>query len=222
MRVERKPKYLQAENGGRDRWLISYADVLTVLLILFIALAAAGAVKQESRPPDPPPSPPAQAAVATPATPSPSREKLIQAERKLQRHGLDLRLEPRGLVITLPQAVLFESGDDRINPSALPVISRIADVLHDADNKIELAGHADTVPIHNKRFRNNWELSAARSLSLLNVLTTRYGIEESRLSVSSFGSYNPKSPNDTPDGRAENRRVEILILDESDPSPVVK
>jgi chemotaxis protein MotB len=222
MRVERKPKYLQADNGGRDRWLISYADVLTVLLILFVAMAAAGTVKQDSRPPDPPPRPPVQATVTPPTTPSPSREKLIQAERKLQQHGLDLRLEPRGLVITLPQAVLFESGDDRINPSALPIISRIVDVLHDADNKIELAGHADTIPIHNKRFRNNWELSAARSLSLLNVLTTEYGIEESRLSVSSYGSYNPKSPNDTPDGRAENRRVEILILDEPDQSSVVK
>jgi len=191
--------------------LISYADVLTVLLILFVAMAAA-------TPDSPPPLRPATPTPITPlqasVSPSPSREKLIQAELRLRKHGLDLRLEPRGLVITLSQAVLFESGEDRVIPSALPVISQIADVLRDSTNKIELVGHADTVPIHNQRFKNNWELSAARSLSLLTLLATRYGIDESRLSVSSHGSYDPKSPNDTANGRAENRRVEILLLDE--------
>jgi chemotaxis protein MotB len=71
------------------------------------------------------------------------------------------------------------------------------------------------VPIHNKRFQSNWELSAARSVNLLELLTKRYGIAESRLSVQSFGSNDPKNSNDTEAGRAENRRVEILLLDES-------
>jgi chemotaxis protein MotB len=169
-------------------------------------------------------SAPAAASVpeSPPAAPSASREQLIQAEHKLERQGLDLRLDPRGLVITLPQAILFESGEDRINPSALSIISQIAAVLHDGGNKVELAGYADTIPIHNKRFKNNWELSAARSLGLLTLLVSRYGIDESRLSVSSYGSQDPKSSNDTADGRAENRRVEILILDEPDQPAVVK
>ncbi len=75
-----------------------------------------------------------------------------------------------------------------------------------------LVGHADTVPIHNRRFNSNWDLAAARSLRLLDLLTTQYEIEESRLSVESHGSYDPKSTNETPDGRATNRRVEIVIL----------
>jgi chemotaxis protein MotB len=99
----------------------------------------------------------------------------------------------------------------------LPVISQIAEVLRDAGNRVELAGHADAIPIHNRRFKNNWELSAARSLSLLELLTSQYGIPESCLSVSSHGSFSPKGSNDTEDGRAENRRVEILILDEPAP-----
>ncbi len=126
-----------------------------------------------------------------------------------------MHLEARGLVISLPQAILFASADDRINRSALPIISEIAAVLRDLDNKVELAGHADSVPIHTQRFKNNWELSSARGLSLLNTLTNDYGIAESRLTVSSHGSYSPKGSNDTPDGRAENRRVEILILDQA-------
>ena len=71
------------------------------------------------------------------------------------------------------------------------------------------------MPIHNRRFNNNWELAAARSLELLDLLTTRYGLAESRFSVASYGSNDPRNPNDTPDGRAGNRRVEILILDET-------
>lgn len=233
----RKPSYLQSERAGRERWLISYTDILTLLLILFVAMAAqtvgqqqAGAVETKAPPQSatiPPAPAPVQTAPSAPAgitagdstltsqpvqPPNPSHEALVRAEARLKEHGLDLHLEARGLVISLPQAILFGSGDDRINRSALPIISEIADVLRELDNKVELAGHADSVPIHNQRFKNNWELSSARGLSLLKTLTDDYGIAESRLTVSSHGSYSPKSSNDTPDGRAENRRVEILIL----------
>jgi len=80
---------------------------------------------------------------------------------------------------------------------------------------VQLVGHADTVPIHNRRFRSNWDLSMARSQMILQLLSTRYGISESRLSIASYGPYRPAAPNDTVDGRASNRRVEIVILDES-------
>jgi len=99
--------------------------------------------------------------------------------------------------------------------SARPIISEIAGAVRDLDNEIELAGHADSIPIHNRRFKNNWELSSARGLSLLKALIKDYGIDESRLSISSHGSFSPRTSNDTADGRAENRRVEILILDQS-------
>lgn len=180
----RKPKYLQSEQSGRERWLISYADVLTVLLILFVAMAAESPGK---------PRPPIPATTPPPTEPSPSRQRLIQAGQRLQQQGLEQRLETRGLLITLPQAVLFESGDDRVNPAALPMISQIAEVLRDSTHKIELAGYADTVPIHNRRFKNNWELSAARSLSLLTLLVSGYGIDESRLSVSSSALTIPRA-----------------------------
>lgn len=191
-----KPKYLQAETGGRERWLISYTDVVTILLILFIAIAAQSLKARV----DPPP-------VVT-------QSKLRGVEEKLRTQGLDLKLESRGLIISLPQAILFQSGDDRLSPSALPVISKIAGVLLEIDNKIALVGHADAIPIHNARFKNNWELSTARSLSLLSLLIVEYRMPESRLSVQSYGTSNPKGPNDTEAGRAENRRVEILILDD--------
>lgn len=234
-----KPKYLQAEHGGqRERWLISYTDLITILLILFAAVAAQGLHSGENSAPHPVPAQktpaahPAPAIAAVPQPPSPPPQQaskqapqdpaLIQADAKLRvlgdklrALGLDSRLEKRGLVISLPQAVLFPSGEDRIMPAAFPMVSEIADVLASVPNKIALVGHADSVPIHNQRFQNNWELSAARSVKLLELLTTHYGIAESRFSVQSDGTNDPRDTNETPAGRAENRRVDILLLDQS-------
>ena len=200
--MARKPGYLTAEPASHHRWLVSYTDIVTVLLILFVAVATQS-LKDH----------PVQAATV----PAPRRDPgppMQQVEQRLQRQGLDLHREPRGLVISLPQAILFASGDDRISPPAFPMVAQIAAVLRDVNNKVVLVGHADAIPIHNQRFKNNWELSAGRSLSLLSMLAERHGIDESRLSIQSFGSYDPRSSNDTAGGRAENRRVEILILDE--------
>jgi chemotaxis protein MotB len=204
--MPRKPAYLQAESASHNRWLISYSDIVTVLLILFVAVAAQS-LRDHS----------VHTAAAMPSL-TESRPVPQQTEQRLQQQGLDLHREPRGLMISVPQAVLFASGDDRISPGAYPMVSQIAAVLRDVNNTVALVGHADAIPIHNQRFKSNWELSAARSLSLLALLASDYGIEESRLSIQSYGSYSPKSSNDTEAGRAENRRVEILILNE----PVVE
>lgn len=214
MKASPKPKYLAAEQSGqRDRWLISYTDLITILLILFVAIAAQGFRSVENGPRL---RPQAKVAKAAPQ-PQPKAQDpaLVQANEKLRQQGVDSHLEKRGLVISLPQAILFPSGEDRVTPTALPIVSQVAEVMMSVPNKVALVGHADSVPIHNKRFRNNWELSSARSLNLLEVLSSRYGIPEERLSVQSYGSNDPKNSNDTEAGRAENRRVEILLLDDS-------
>jgi chemotaxis protein MotB len=213
MKPKPKPKYLESDHGGqRERWLISYTDFVTILLILFVAIAAQG-IHSAAQPPNPPQV--KQTAAKPETKPQDSRLALVGADQKLKEEGLDSHLEKRGLVISLPQAILFPSGEDRVIPSAFPIVSQIAEVLKSVPNKVALVGHADSVPIHNQRFQNNWELSAARSVNLLEVLSTRFGISESRLSVQSYGSNAPKDSNDTETGRAENRRVEILLLDES-------
>jgi chemotaxis protein MotB len=213
-----KPKYLQSEPSGKERWLVSYTDFVTILMILFAAIAAQSFHATPARALETATASPTTSKILPQAQPPAhidSRQALKDADQKLRHQGLDSHMEQRGLVITLPQAILFPSGEDRIMPAALPMLSQIAAVLASVPNKVALVGHADSVPIHNKRFRDNWELSAARGLTLLQLLATSYGIEESRLSVQSFGAYNPKGSNDTPEGRAENRRVEILLLDES-------
>jgi chemotaxis protein MotB len=216
MKPKPKPKYLEAEHGGqRERWLISYTDFITILLILFVAIAAQG--MRSALPPRSPQrkTQPSVNPVQPTLQPPDSRQALVRADEKLRQQGLDSHLEKRGLVISLPQAILFPSGQDHVTPAALPIVSQIAEVLASVPNKVALVGHADSIPIHNQRFHSNWELSAARSVNLLEVLSSRYGISESRLSVQSYGSNDPKDSNDTEAGRAENRRVEILLLDES-------
>jgi len=194
-----KPKYLDSDNGVvRDRWLVSYTDVVTILLILFVCIAAES---MKARVPPPPKIDP--------------RPTLLEAERKLKRPGVDLHQEARGLVISHPQSILFASGDDDVRPQAFPALSQIAAVLLESNNKVVLVGHADATPIHTRRFSSNWQLSTARSLRLLALLSTKYGIPETRLSIQGYGSNNPLGPNDTEAGRAANRRVEILILAEN-------
>lgn len=213
------PRYFRSSRDGRERWLVSYTDILTLLLILFIAMAAQAIGQSQARAgaqkaaPEIIPQVSLKTPSAEPAPPEPDRnEPLARTADRLREQGLDATLEPRGLLISLPQPVLFASGDDRISPSAKPIIAEIASALQESDNRVELAGHADSIPIHNRRFKNNWELSAARGLSLLRVLTSEYGIDESRLTVASYGAFRPKDSNETADGRAVNRRVEILML----------
>ena len=125
-----KPKYLNSDNGVlRDRWLVSYADVVTILLILFVSIAAES---MKARVPPPPKIDP--------------RPVLLEAERKLKRPGVDTHQDARGLVISLPQSILFAPGTDEVEPQALPTLSQIAAVLHESDNKVVLVGHADSRP----------------------------------------------------------------------------
>jgi chemotaxis protein MotB len=197
-----KPAYLQSETTGRDRWTVSYLDVLTILLIFFIAAAAKMPMiaKTEAHP------------KSTRAEVEKKTSQLAGAREMLAGLGIDARMEDRGLVVSLPQTILFASGDDRISESAIPLIEKIADVIQAMPNQVILCGHADSNPIHSRRFRSNWELSAARGLRLLEMLSEKYGIDESRLSVSSDGANRPVASNGTPDGRASNRRVEIVIV----------
>ncbi|MDP8988981.1 MAG: flagellar motor protein MotB [Acidobacteriota bacterium] len=207
-----KPAYYQNQHSGRDRWMVSYLDVLTILLILFVAMAAQTLQNSQKKP-----APLAAVASLEPAAKVPVIEgpsaAMTAIQQDLEKSNLDVQVDSRGVVISLPQALLFQSGADKINADALPTVKMIGDVLNKIPNNVSLVGHADATPIHNRHFTNNWELAAARGLRLLELLSSRYGIEESRLSVASFGSYDPKNSNDTPDGRASNRRVEIVILD---------
>lgn len=222
-----KPKYLESD-ASRNRWLVSYTDLLTLLLIFFVAASAKSlnrpqlspslkshAVEDKVRITSVSAAAPVQPQPEPSQTPLPTHQGLVRAQQELEKLGLSATMEARGLVISLPQAILFASGKDQVSTAALPVVGSIAGVIRDIPNRVSLAGHADAIPIHNREFQNNWELASARGMRLLQLFSQQYGIPETRLSVASFGSNDPKEPNDTEAGRATNRRVEIVIQDET-------
>ena len=213
----RKPRYLQSGDTTAGKWVVSYSDIVTILLVLFVGLAAQAFQKNLTSAPAASTAPAKQVASLSPPEPAAPKQSttLIDAQKALRDRGINPTIENRGLVVSLPQSILFPSGEDRISAGALPIIAQIADVLGSIPNKISLVGHADAVPIRSVRFKNNWELATARSVKLLELLSTQYGISESRLSIASPGAYSPKASNDTEEGRAENRRVDIVILPDS-------
>jgi chemotaxis protein MotB len=133
-------------------------------------------------------------------------------KQEIDEGKLEVNLQPRGLVVSLRQAAFFPSGEDTIDPKVYPVIDKLARTLATVKNPLLLEGHTDSVPIHTARFPSNWELSAARAIALLNVLSTKYSIPPGRMAVSGYADTVPMGSNDTPEGKARNRRVDLIIL----------
>ncbi len=137
-----------------------------------------------------------------------------QLDQEIKKGKLQISMVPRGLAISFTQAALFPSGEDEIAKDTYPSIQKIAEALQKIPNPARMEGHTDAVPIHNSRFKSNWELSAARSIALLELLNS-FGVSRDRLSIGGYADTAPVDDNDTEEGRAKNRRVDIIILNET-------
>jgi len=122
------------------------------------------------------------------------------------------RMESRGLVISLGEGGFFDSGADQLKPEGRALLDSLAQKLAAADSHIRIEGHTDTVPIRTARFPSNWELSTARATAIVSYLVGRFGFSPDRLSAAGFGEFRPIASNDNPEGRARNRRVDILVM----------
>ena len=117
-----------------------------------------------------------------------------------------LKLEARGLVISLRESGFFASGEDVVSPASFPTLEKIADVIQDLPNPVRLEGHTDSIPIHNSRFRSNWPPSLARAIAMLEILATRYQIPRARMAVAGYAENAAADTNETDEGRAHNPR----------------
>jgi chemotaxis protein MotB len=270
-------------HANHDRWLVSYADFITLLFAFFVVLYASAQVDQrkvgklalaiqvafqelgvfpasttqiplDSN--EPMPFSPVQAientqhstdlgrvasspngtlnAAADEASLTTLQGELQQAlQHELALHEVALHRETEGLVISLREFGFFDSGSATLKPSAMPALDRIASILAVRNCRLRIEGHTDNVPIHNAHMASNWELSTARSTELVRLLIQRYRFSPQRLSAAGYAEYHPIASNDTPQGRAQNRRVDLVILSEhaprtsaaadtfSKPSPVI-
>ena len=250
----------QAEHANHERWLISYADFITLLFAFFVVMFASSqtdrskaqqissAVKdalekggvpaivhqilggtvddkgkgnammkgpggaQKQLPPKTKEIPESKVSVTDLM---PSMSYLTQALAKEIKDGkVEVHLDARGLVVSLRQAAFFPSGGDDIAPPGLKSIEKIATTIRDLPNPVRLEGHTDSIPIHSQRFPSNWELSTARSIAMLQLFTGQYGISVDRFAVAGYADTKPIDSNDSAEGRAHNRRVDIVILDQ--------
>lgn len=149
--------------------------------------------------------------------------KALQAELEkalapeIGKHTVAVQASREGIIVSLREIGFYESGSANIRPSSKEAIDRLAAVLRAHTEGLRIEGHSDNQPIHNARFDSNWELSTARAADLVKLLITQYHFDPSRLSASGYAEFHPVSPNNTPEGRARNRRVDVVILNPPQP-----
>jgi chemotaxis protein MotB len=255
------------KHQNHERWLVSYADFITLLFAFFVVLYASAQVDQRkvgrlalaiqvafqelgvfpdsnARVPlvvsEPMPfdtvqaienakhntelgrvaSPPLDTLTGTAAAAEEANLATLQTElqqalqREIKMHAVSLYRETEGLVISLREFGFFESGSAALRPSAMPAVDRIASILAMRTCRLRIEGHTDNIPIHTEQMASNWELSTARATELVRLLIVHYNFSPQRLSAAGYAEYHPIASNDTESGRAQNRRVDVVILSE--------
>lgn len=142
------------------------------------------------------------------------RAKAELEDRLRGEKDVKVEMSDRGLVITFLAEVLFDSGKDKIRSEAKGKLDQVAEVLNTTvrDLNVGIEGHTDNEPIKRSGWKSNWELSAARALSVLHYMEDNHAIDPARLSAIGYGEYKPVDTNETKAGRQQNRRVEIVII----------
>ena len=152
-------------------------------------------------------------------TPS-MRQNLTLARKEIQQYvqeknlqdRVNMEMTQRGLVVRFTGQILFEVGEAEIRNEGRDVLDRVATVLKDMPNNVMIEGHTDNLPIDTEEFPTNWELSTARATEVIKYFIEDPGINPKRLSAAGYSKYRPIKPNDSPENRALNRRVEVVIL----------
>ena len=219
--------------GGQDRWLLSYADFVTLLFALFVTMYAVSTVDADKLAPAASSMrsafdgetrhsasvPVTDIGVIVPQTPP----RLDQVRDELARvladaiaaGQLELIEDARGLVVSLPERATFAPASTNMTASALELVGRVAIAVRPFDRPLRIEGHTDNVPISTREFRSNWELSTARAATVIRFLIERVAFDPRRLSAAGYGEFHPRVANDSAENRARNRRVDIVILEAS-------
>lgn len=227
------------ESESSDRWLLTYADMITLLMAFFIMMYSMSVLNLSKF---------RQAAISIrsgfggiirgqgksvfgtsgmfASKPSPIEgdtagvnwsmlKPLVNYIDENTSENLDINIgeDPRGIVITVrSDKMLFDPGSAEIRRRAEPVLDQIAKVLEKVNNEVRVEGHTCDLPPRQSRFEDNWELSGVRAANVVRYLLYEHGLDASRFSIAGYGSGRPICPNDSEYHRRKNRRVEIIIL----------
>ncbi|WP_158748437.1 flagellar motor protein MotB [Acidobacterium sp. S8] len=259
----------EKQHANHERWLVSYADFITLLFAFFVVMYATSKADQkkqaqaaasinsafkalglfqspstikESKPSQNDTGSPASSedTVATPLNvvlgdqmlASPEVQQDFEKIKKhlegllsnqIARHTVALRIGRDGLIISLREAGFYESGSDTPHPGSIATLGEIAEALRATPYDIRIEGHTDNVPIHTEQFDSNWELSTSRATHMAKLFIIGHRFSPGRLSASGYAEFHPTTTNSTADGRAQNRRVDIIVLPHvtTTPRPVI-
>jgi chemotaxis protein MotB len=225
--MARKPEPEKPVN--HERWLLTYADLITLLMIFFVvmySLARLDAQKFKSL------STSLRIAFGGGKNiigeyegsgmvplPIPAQEELgvakEDADDYVALHGLqsevNTTIEDRGLIITMQEKLLFAPGRTDVNPAARQMLAAMAKLLNTLPNYVRIEGHTDSVPSSGPS-SSNWQLSSERAANIAQVLSEQGGVDPRRISAIGYADNRPVADNKTVAGRAKNRRVEIVLL----------
>lgn len=200
-----------------ERWLISYADLITTLMVFFLALYVLELAKDRDLQTKKFEAQAASARVQATTNNATDARKAAQATlvallRPLSdEHAITVSESPQGVEIAINAKVLFNSGDARLLPESIDVLDSVAKVLANQSGKnILVEGHSDSVPVTNGKYASNWELSAARAGAVVRFFVDK-GIEPHRLAAVGRADNVPLVLGDDAAARAANRRVTILV-----------
>ena len=218
--------YYTNSNDYINRWVISYADFVTMLLALFMVLYAANSMgKSEvknvndslkgvfsTKPAFEQKIPETQEKNLSPEVLE--QDEIVKNLKSgdISDDSVKIVKEKRGVVIRLNDTMLFDPGSAIIKSEAKAKLDKIALSLEAFTNPVVIEGHTDSMPIKNEKYPSNWELSTARATNIISYLTQTKKFPPGRLSAVGYGEYMPVDKNDNPAGRAKNRRVDIVIM----------
>jgi len=223
----------EQEGGGghesSERWLVSYADFITLLFALFVLLYAlsnsnhvdqtramdsvkrAVGIHPERGGTRPDLGDSGHSTIDEIERLEAVQEQMTIALQNYPNSGITMKIDDRGLVISLSAAKFFASGEAEIAPSQLPVLEAVIKTIAPLGNLFEIDGFTDSVPIQGGAFRDNWELSAARAAVVLHYALAHSSMNPDRFEIAGYGPYRNIGDNSTEQGRALNRRVEIVV-----------
>jgi chemotaxis protein MotB len=232
----------EEEHNNNERWLLTYADLITLLMIFFVIMYAMSNVdakkyrqlsdtlkesfgaqtftnSQDGSSIDTTESDIINSGDFTEQLDPGLLAAAEDMKRLLKEKGLEgkvsVNIRERGVVIGLLNTVLFEPGSANIREEAKDTLIVIGQIAKTADNYIRVEGHADDIPINTPRFPSNWELSMTRATEVLKLLISESGVSPETISAVGYGEYRPSVPNTSAENRAFNRRVDIILLNSS-------
>lgn len=235
--MSKRKKHAHHEEEGGEAWLLPYSDLMTLLLAVFIVLFASSQIDQEKAQQisnEFSESMMSKSYTASKMEGQDSASKESSGSAKSEKEQMEklkaeldaklksknmtasvkTNIDDRGLIISLSNAIVFESGSAEIKKENEDTLLEIARMVSITDHYVRIEGHTDNVPMSSDLYPSNWDLSTARAANVVRLFVNKANALPENLIAVGYGEYRPVADNSTEKGRAQNRRIDIIVMSE--------